>query len=210
MARIPITQTVLGSAIAMIITILPLTAWTHQGDSGHGSMSRGAFGSMESGHHGMGTGMGMHHGGSGMGMHHGGPGMRSMPGGHMMHHFDFDDEQRKKMNSIMHSAQKKHWTLMGSVIDERAKLRDLYLADTPDAKAIGAVYGRLFDLRRQKIEVDIDADNQRRALLNEEQREQWRQYRRHGPGSMRHGGMMGGSPYPGMGNGFGMLGSGAE
>ena len=93
-------------------------------------------------------------------------------------------------------------------MDEQSQLRKLYRSDTPDAKVIGEVYGRIFDYRRQMIEARIEAHNKKRALLTDEQREQYQSLRRrhrHGA-SMGYGGMMG----QGMGQGATMRGGATD
>jgi Spy/CpxP family protein refolding chaperone len=140
-----------------------------------------------------------------------GPGMGMMGGGGMGYGMmggglgpiwtlDLSDEQRGKINKIQDELHKKNWDTQGKIIEEGAKLRDLYAADTPDPKKISAVYERVFALKRQKIEASIDAHNRMRAVLTKEQQEQLKQWRRgrapmYGPGGMmRNQGPMG----PGM------------
>ncbi len=139
-------------------------------------------------------------GGGMMGM---GPGMM---GGGMgpMGMLNLTDDQRTKINKIFDDSRKKHRETYGKIEDESVKLRDLYDADTPDAKKIGAVYDKIFDLKREAIVGTIDAHNKARAVLTKEQQEQLRQWRRggmgmggygprggSGPGMMGPGGMMG-------------------
>ncbi len=111
---------------------------------------------------------------------------------------DLSDEQRTTIHKIQDELRKAHWRVMGKVMDESSKLRDLYSEEEWDQKRIGAVYGTIFDLRRQLIEARIDAHNRIVAALTKQQREQLKNIR-HGhyrrPGMMgpgMHGGMMGG------------------
>lgn len=149
---------------------------------------------------GMGGGMGMMDtmmGGSGgmmgpgmmggMGMMGMGPGM--MGGMGPLGMLDLSDEQRGKLDKIQDESRRKHWDLMGKVMDESAKLRDLYREETLDAKKIGTVYDRIFKLQREAIDVGIDALNKTHAVLTKEQRDEWRRLKRGmpmGPG-MRGG-----------------------
>ena len=155
------------------------------GMGGSGMMGGGMMG----GHGMMGSGMGM------MGM-----GCGMMGAGHMspMWMLDLADQQRTQINKIQNSLRKKNWNTMGKVMDESAKLRDLYAVDKRDPKKIGAVYGRIFDLKRRMIEATITARNQQEAILTKEQRKQLKQLRRgmfmrggqqgrHGAGDMHHG-----------------------
>ena len=111
-------------------------------------------------------------------------------GGGMM--LDLDDKQRKEMRGIQKDLRKKVWALKGQIMNEQDALADLYDADTPNAKAIGNVYGKIFNLKRQIIEATVEAGNKRRGVLNKEQREMM-------------DGMRGGMG-SGMGPGMGMMG----
>ena len=146
-------------------------------------------------------------GGMGGGMMMGqGTGMMGMGGGMMgtgpVWMLDLSGEQRTKINRIQDELRKEHWTIMGKIMDEQAKLRDLYEADTPDAKKIGAVYDTIFSLRKQMIMTRIEATNKVRGVLTVEQVEQLRKLRR------GRWGMMGGCMMGGMGGGptHGMMG----
>jgi Spy/CpxP family protein refolding chaperone len=146
---------------------------------------------------GMGPGM-MMGGGSMMGM--GGMGMMGLHGIYML---DLTDEQRGKINAVQDALRKQHWEIMGKMMDQHNALRDLYDADTLDAKAIGAAYDKIFDLKRQLITAGIEAHNKARAALTKEQLAQLKTWRRggpmgpgagYGPGNMPRGmgsGMMG-------------------
>lgn len=127
---------------------------------------------------GMGCGMGMMGGGMGygMGMMGGGGGMM----GGMGHSFGMSgmgalklsSEQRGKVNALNDELRKKHWAGMGVIMDESTKLRDLYAADKRDPAAIGQVYQRIFDQKRQMIEASIDTQNRIDDILTPEQRQQ--------------------------------------
>lgn len=158
-------------------------------------------------HPGMGhPGMGMRHPGMGlmghpgMGMRHPGMGMMGHPGmgmrglGWRLNALDLTNEQREKIKSIFIETTKKHLELMGALWDEQAKLQALYGGEQLDPKAIGEVYGRIFDVKRQMIESMIAAHNQRRSVLTEEQRNKLKQF----PGWGRRGAMgQHGMGYPG-------------
>lgn len=144
--------------------------------------------------------MGMMGGGMGRGMMGdgmmGGKGMGMMGGMHgaPFHMLDLTPEQRTKINKINDELRRKNWEALGKVQDVEAKLRDLYAADKRDPKAIGAVYGSIYALKRQMIEAGIDAHNRMEALLSDAQRAQLKQMRS-GMGSgargmMGPGGMM--------------------
>ena len=62
-----------------------------------------------------------------------------------------------------------------------------YAGDRPDPAAVGAVYGEIFDLKRQMIEARLAAKNSAMDVLTEEQLTQMKQMKQ-----MKHkgGGMM--------------------
>ncbi len=161
--------------------------------------------------HGMGGGMGggmgmMECGKAGGGCEMMGPGggcCGGMMDGHGMmglEHFsglNLTPEQKAKLNKIKLDLKKQHWQLKGKTFDYQANLSDLWSADRPDPKKIGAVYGQLFDIRRQMIESSIDARNKARDILTKEQLEQLKQMKQHEAGGcpmneeMHEHGMMG-------------------
>ena len=114
-------------------------------------------------------------GGCGM-MEHGGMGM----GLEQFSKLNLNPDQRAKLNRIKLDLQKQHWSLKGKTFDHQANLQDLWNADRPDPKKIGAVYGQLFDIRRQMIESSVDAMNKARDLLTKDQVDQLKQMRQGG------------------------------
>jgi Spy/CpxP family protein refolding chaperone len=206
----------LGALLTMIIVAAGV--WAHGGGAGgygpgYGyGMGPGMMGGYGYGGNGYGMGEGMGPGMmGGYGMMHGpgmmggegmmyGPGMMGMGPVWML---NLTDEQRTKISKLQDELRKKQWATMGQIMDERQKLFELYSAENPDPKKVGAVYGKIFDLRRQMIEAAIDTQNRTQALLTQEQRaqlDQWRHGWRGGPGGP---GTMG----PGM-MGPGMMGPG--
>jgi Spy/CpxP family protein refolding chaperone len=145
-------------------------------------------------------GMGMRQGMGGMGMSrhdnrgmgHGmmdhGAGMGMMGGMHhpmAMHHLNalkLSDEQRAKVNKLNDELRKKHWAGMGAIMDESAKLRDLYAAEKRDPAAIGQIYQRIFEQKRQMIESSIDTQNHIDEILTPEQLAQLKQMKHRGQG----------------------------
>ena len=165
----------------------------------HMPMGRMGYGHMGS----MGRGMGQGH----MGMGHGHMMGRGMGQGGMMHGkhsrintismLDLDSKQRTKIRAIQREQRKSRWQTMGQIMDEKDKLMDLYDAGDRDKEAIGKVYSRIFDLKKQMIEANIDAGNKARAVLNEQQHkelddiEDRTHYRSHMGGMGMGGHMMG-------------------
>jgi Spy/CpxP family protein refolding chaperone len=178
------------------------------GGPGYGMGSMGMMGPGMMG--GMGPGMmgGMGHmgmmGGGMMGM---GPGMMGGMGPGMMGMgpiwmLDLTDDQHTKIHNIKNELRKQNWNTMGKIMDEGSKLRGLYAKEPRDPKAIGAIYGKIFDYKRQMIEAKITTMNSMRNVLTSEQREQLEQWRHgRGPGP-------GGQGMPGRGMGRGMMGGG--
>ncbi len=118
------------------------------------------------GGHGRGM-MGDHEGGM-MGGYGSGMMMES-PRMNMVRSLDLSDEQRSKIKKLSDQLRHNNWVAQGSIMDESAKLRDLYEADKHDPATIGNVYQKIFDLKRQMIEAMIDTQNHVEELLTPEQ-----------------------------------------
>ncbi|MGN6667431.1 MAG: Spy/CpxP family protein refolding chaperone [Trinickia sp.] len=137
---------------------------------------------------GWGNGAGMMGYGAGPGMmgYGAGPGMmrgRGMgPGGMMQGAWagglDLTDEQRTKINQIQDETRKSHWALMGSMMDQQSKLRDLYEAPKRDTAAIDSAYKSMDDMRQQMISSSADASKRIEAILTKKQLEKLRTYQR--------------------------------
>lgn len=69
------------------------------------------------------------------------------------------DDQKSKIRAIQHELRAKHWELEDKIELEADKLMGLYRKVPRDPKAIGKVYGKMFDYRRQQIEAGIEAGN---------------------------------------------------
>lgn len=132
-----------------------------------------------------------------------------MGGGHMRmmkkyKKLGLSDEQEQQIYDIQHKLHKQHWSIMGPMIDVRAELRKAHAGDRPDPKSIGAVYGKMFDLKRQMIEATLEANNSAKDVLTEEQIAQMEKMKHkrkkmmHGQGKMMQGecGMMQGQAGP--------------
>jgi Spy/CpxP family protein refolding chaperone len=151
-------------------------------DWGRGMMGRG-YGGYHMGGYGMGGYGGYHMGGYGMG-----PGMMGgygmgTGGYHMgvygmgpMHMLDLTDAQRDKIEAIASEMRKSHFNSMEQIAKEESALSKLYNEDKRDARKIGAVYGRIFDVRRKMIEQMVEAQNRMEAVLTKEQRDQLKQW----------------------------------
>jgi Spy/CpxP family protein refolding chaperone len=118
-------------------------------------------------------------GGPGMGGYGGGPGM----GGFLLGRgspVNLTDEQRQRIKQISDAERKQHWAVMGKMMDEQNKLRDLLEQPTPDPKAVGAAYGSISQLHQQMLESHLQARNEVHGILTPEQREQVEELRPRG------------------------------
>jgi len=82
---------------------------------------------------------------------------------------DLSKDQKSKIRAIQRDLRAKHWALEDKVELASDKLFDLYNSDSRDAKAIGKVYGEIFDYRQEIIEIAIEAANKVEAELTKEQ-----------------------------------------
>ena len=190
----------IGALLATTVAAAPVPVLAHDSAGMRGSYGpacdmmgpgMGMMGGYDSGNGMMGPGMGMMGGmmGSGMGMGSGmmgGYGM-GMSGAGPLAILDLSDEQRTKIDQILAAQRKQHRTIMIQMFDEQDKLRELYSAETPDPKKVGAVYGAISKLQQQMIESHVQANNDMQAVLTKEQREQLRKWRW---GGSAGGGMM--------------------
>ena len=156
---------VAAAALMLGASTLSMATFSHQGCGGH----KGTRG-----------------GGGHMGMMGG--------GGHMMNKYKglgLSQEQEQQMIDVHHELRKKHWALMGQMIDQQAALQKAYATDRPDPATVGVVYGQIFDLKRQMIEASLKADNNAKEVLTEEQLAQMKKMKHQRGGMMQgHGGMM--------------------
>lgn len=95
----------------------------------------------------------------------------------MVWNLDLDEGQRVKVRKIQRDLRAKVWALEDKIEDISDDLFALYRVDQRNAKKIGEVYGRIFDLRRQKIELMIEAGNDIEAILTSDQRKMLKKMR---------------------------------
>lgn len=118
-------------------------------------------------------------GGAGRGMMGGygyGPGMMGFAGS-WGEELGLSDDQRTKINRIQDETRRSHWALMGTMMDQQAKLRDLYEAPKRDSAAIDDTYKSIGDLRQKMIDSSIDARKRMEAVLTSKQIDKLRAYR---------------------------------
>jgi Spy/CpxP family protein refolding chaperone len=147
----------------------------HRGMMGYGySQGRYAqdmddYGAMPYGRRGMGgagcdqTSPGM------MGYGHMGSGMRQNLWS--ISQLDLSDSQKQQVREIHRKHRRENWSRMGEMMEHQDKLEELYDTDTPDPKAIGKVYAAIFEIKRKKIESQIQTQNKMRTLLTKEQQQ---------------------------------------
>ena len=136
-------------------------------------------GGMMDGGWGMGHGMGGYGMGPGMGGYGMGSGM--MGGGYGLGPQGLSDltaEQRTQIAKIRDETRKKHWELMGKMMDEQARLQDLYDAPKRDSDAIANAHKKISELQRRMYEDAADAHKRMESVLTKEQQEKsWRFWR---------------------------------
>ncbi|WP_324780925.1 Spy/CpxP family protein refolding chaperone [Thiobacillus sedimenti] len=137
--------------------------------AGPGMMGGYGMGPGMMGGYGMGPGM---MGGYGMG-----PGMMSPFWGSGL---DLTPEQQAKINRIQDETRKAHWALMGEMMNEQARLRDLYQAPKRDQAAIDSAYQAFGKLQQRMYDSAADAQKRMEAILTKEQQEKLRNYWRRG------------------------------
>lgn len=95
---------------------------------------------------------------------------------------DLTEQQQAKIAQIQEDFRKKQWDLAAKMDAEQAKLNEIYYSGKRDPAVIDNQYKKIYDLRRQMIQAQVDAQNRMDAVLTKEQRERFRGY---GPGMMR-------------------------
>lgn len=145
---------------------------------GNPAMAPNAGNGMFSGCSGSGYGCGQKHFRGHGGRGHPAMGRRGMRLGatvlELLHIPDLSDEQREKLYTILDKLRRDHWKLMGENMDHASELRGLYAKEPLDAKAIGAVYSKIFDVKQKMIENAIEAKQQGLNVLTDEQRNQFK------------------------------------
>ena len=178
-------RSLIAAGIACLLAGAPAFAENmHHGKGDGKSMDMGSGHGMDT-MHGKDKGHGMDHGDmmggkdkGDWGSSGGGGGWESGEGGamasqrmRMLAMLDLTLEQRKQVRDIQRENKHKQIDLNDKIGDLSDKLLDMYKQDKRDAKEIGKVYGQIFDIRRQMIELSIEATNRVTDVLSKEQRE---------------------------------------
>jgi Spy/CpxP family protein refolding chaperone len=106
-----------------------------------------------------------------------GPGMM---GAYWGSGLDLTDEQQARINKIQDETRKSHWALMNEMMNQQAKLRDLYQAPKRDNAAIDAAYKEFGKLQQKMYDSSVEAQKRMEAVLTKEQQEKLRTYWRKG------------------------------
>ncbi len=92
---------------------------------------------------------------------------------------NLSQEQQQQITAIGQEARSQSVKVMNEIGNKFNELRNLFAAKVPDAQAIGAMYGEIFELQRQSIETAIATYNKQVDVLDEKQREMFDSMRQH-------------------------------
>jgi len=107
-----------------------------------------------------------------------------MESGHMtarlrkVWNLDLTAAQKKKIRAIQKELRATTWSHEDAIEEISDELFEQYKYPQRDAKAIGKIYGKIFDHRRQIIEAQIEAGNKVEGVLT---KEQWKSIKSWGP-----------------------------
>lgn len=147
---------------------------------GHGHMG---YGNMGNGHMGQGH-MGYGH----MGSHQ--MGMMGMGYG-FMNNLDLSKEQRTTMRNIHKEMRTQQFALQDKISELSDELQLLYKEDKPNVKKVSSVYKKIFDIKRQQIELGITTKNKSYDVLNKEQKDKLKELQSSASNYRFHQGMHG-------------------
>ncbi|MDD3433624.1 MAG: Spy/CpxP family protein refolding chaperone [Tepidiphilus sp.] len=89
---------------------------------------------------------------------------------------DLTEQQQAEIAQIQEDFRKKQSDLAAKMAAEQAKLNEIYYSGKRDPAAIDNQYKKIYDLRRQMIQNQVDAQNRMDAVLTPEQKERLRGY----------------------------------
>jgi len=89
---------------------------------------------------------------------------------------DLTEQQQAEIAQIQEDFRKKQSDLAAKMAAEQAKLNEIYYSGKRDPAAIDNQYKKIYDLRRQMIQIQVDAQNRMDAVLTPEQKERLRGY----------------------------------
>lgn len=153
----------------LVLFFLPVSALAHGPMMGMGGDADD--GMMPGYGQGMGYGYGM---GYGQGM---GPGMMMGGMGYGVQMLDLSDAQREKIGQIQQRMRKQQYERMEKMIEAREAMRAEMWKDQPDPEAVARAHDRVSAIRREMLKERVQAHNEMRAVLSDEQRERLRETR---------------------------------
>ena len=103
-----------------------------------------------------------------------GPGMMD---GYWGSWLDLTEEQLATINKIHEETRKAHWALMYEMLNQQARLRELYQAPTRDNAAIDAATKEFGKLQQQMYDSAVDAHKRMEGVLTKEQQERLQKLR---------------------------------
>ncbi len=112
---------------------------------------------------------------------------------------DLSNAQRDRIFKILESDRRQRWAVMGKMMDDEYKLRELLAQDQPDPKKVGAIYGQISALRQKMVVAHVQASNEIHNVLTAKQRDHLQQWRRGAWGPQPGWGFHPNSPYGGSG-----------
>lgn len=93
---------------------------------------------------------------------------------------NLSNDQRQQVGRVEQDLWREHWNLQGRILDEEARLRELYGSGHPDPAQVGQVWSRIGDLHRQMGEAHARAFDQIQDVLTPAQRQQLSEWQRGG------------------------------
>ncbi len=155
-----------GYGQGMMYGTAPAPQTGSSANAGYYRMGPGMMGGY--GRYGMGPGMMMGgYGGYGMG-----PGMMY---GYGAYGLGLTTQQHGKIAGIWNESINKAWPIMGQLREQYFQFMQLMREETPDRTAINKIYARISDLRKQLLDVRLDARQQMMGILTADQRKKLEQ-----------------------------------
>ena len=147
----------------LIFAVFISIPFSHADDDDRREYMGMGYGHMGYGHMGYGH-MGYEH----IGSHR--MGMMGMGYG-FLNQLDLSKEQRTTIRNIKKEMRPRKYELKDKVAELTDELHNLYNEDKPNAKKVGEVYKKIFNLKQQQIELSITIKNKIYDVLNKNQKE---------------------------------------
>lgn len=104
---------------------------------------------------------------------------------------DLSNEQRATIRNIHKEMRSQKFSLQDKIAELSDELHTLYKEDKPNAKKVGAVYKKIFNLKQQQIELGITIKNKTYDVLNKKQKEKLKALKSSGTNYRSYKGMYG-------------------